>query len=436
MMMFKQLCPVALLTVLVSSSPVERATTDSVAILTAISQDPELSTFYSLLNSTGGASGIPGPPFEERFNSLADGRKYTAFAPVNSAFEALQPGVATALTTPASYVLLEAILRTHIVEGLVNPEEALNVNKSIISIEGIPLTFQSSGSTISINNQAALVSTESTPVGNGAIFKITSVLDPLVTIFGTDVGKNGSVIATTNPQVANDVPRDSQTIASLLASISELSTYTELLKTTSPSFFNLLDASLRTDKHISVFAPSNAASAAVGQTPKAIQPSNQPFTSYLLEYPFIDTTSAGQEKSIVGFPAIMRRDARGTVTSVNNAFVKGEPRFIVFPQRFLNINIVVGVDVHPTNIFKFVICFSALPVKPFVFLIFVFLRFVLFAVRRPVAVDELDHRAGHLFKGFEADVVDEKTEVVARSRYEARDSVLHWGLAVSTAVTS
>ena len=82
--MFKQLCPVALLTVLVSSSPVERATTDSVAILTAISQDPELSTFYSLLNSTGGASGIPGPPFEERFNSLADGRKYTAFAPVNS----------------------------------------------------------------------------------------------------------------------------------------------------------------------------------------------------------------------------------------------------------------------------------------------------------------------------------------------------------------
>lgn len=84
MMLFKQIYPFALLTILVSSSPLERATTEDVALLTAISQDPELSIFYSLFNSTGGASGIPGPPFEERFNSLADGRKYTAFAPVNS----------------------------------------------------------------------------------------------------------------------------------------------------------------------------------------------------------------------------------------------------------------------------------------------------------------------------------------------------------------
>ena len=84
-MLFKRICPVALLSVLVSSSPLERIeAADSLGLLTAISKDPELSIFYSLLNSTGGVSGIPGPPFEERFNSLADGRKYTAFAPVNS----------------------------------------------------------------------------------------------------------------------------------------------------------------------------------------------------------------------------------------------------------------------------------------------------------------------------------------------------------------
>lgn len=84
MTLLKRIHPFALLSVLVLSSPVERATMDNVALLTAISQDPELSIFYSLLNSTGGASGIPGPRFEERFNSLTDGRKYTAFAPINS----------------------------------------------------------------------------------------------------------------------------------------------------------------------------------------------------------------------------------------------------------------------------------------------------------------------------------------------------------------
>jgi len=65
-------------------SQYRRDGTDSIALLTAISNDPDLSTFYSLIKSTGGSSGIPAPTFEERFNSLADGRKFTAFAPVNS----------------------------------------------------------------------------------------------------------------------------------------------------------------------------------------------------------------------------------------------------------------------------------------------------------------------------------------------------------------
>lgn len=84
MMLFKRICLVALLAALASSSIIERATVDTLPLLTAISKDPELSTFYSLINSTGGTGGIPGPPFEERFNILADGRKYTAFAPINS----------------------------------------------------------------------------------------------------------------------------------------------------------------------------------------------------------------------------------------------------------------------------------------------------------------------------------------------------------------
>ena len=74
--------PAALLAVLAPSSMAEPDNT--APLLTAISQDPELSIFYSLFSSTGGTSGIPGPQFEERFNNPTDGRKFTAFAPVNS----------------------------------------------------------------------------------------------------------------------------------------------------------------------------------------------------------------------------------------------------------------------------------------------------------------------------------------------------------------
>ena len=85
-MLAKRIFPVALLSILAASSPVavERDTKDSAPLLTAISNDPDLSVFYSLIKSTGGSSGIPGPQFEERFNNLTDGRKYTAFAPINS----------------------------------------------------------------------------------------------------------------------------------------------------------------------------------------------------------------------------------------------------------------------------------------------------------------------------------------------------------------
>lgn len=53
-------------------------------VLTTISQDPDLSMFYSLFFKTG-FMGKPGPMFEERFNDprRLDGTKYTVFAPTN-----------------------------------------------------------------------------------------------------------------------------------------------------------------------------------------------------------------------------------------------------------------------------------------------------------------------------------------------------------------
>jgi uncharacterized surface protein with fasciclin (FAS1) repeats len=233
-----------------------------------------------------------------------------------------------ALTAPASYPLLETILRTHIAEGLFTNDDVSTPGKSVASIEGFPLTFDSAGDTIAINKQARLVSASSNVVGNGAIFKITALIDPFVDAFGTDVSKNGSTVATPDSKPANSISeaasQSSQTIASVLASSPDLSTFTELLNATSPDFFNLLAGSFPASKELSIFAPSNKVFKAMGGSARILQPSNQPFSSYLLKYPFIDTTSAGQEKSIAGFPATIRRDSMGAITSVNNAAVKGE----------------------------------------------------------------------------------------------------------------
>jgi uncharacterized surface protein with fasciclin (FAS1) repeats len=234
----------------------------------------------------------------------------------------------TALTAPASFSLLETILRTHIAEGLFTTDDVSTPGKSVACIEGFPLTFDSIGDTIAVNKQANLVSVSSTAVGNGAIFKITALIDPFVDVFGTDVSKNGSSLAGQKSESANTISEDaspiSGTIASVLASLPDLSTYTELLNATSPDFFCLLDGSFPAGKNISIFAPSNKVFEAMGGSARILQPSNHPFSSYLLKYSFLDTTSTGQEKSIAGFPATIRRGGTGAIMSVNNAVVKGE----------------------------------------------------------------------------------------------------------------
>ena len=221
------------------------------------------------------------------------------------------------MTAPASYSLLEFILRSHIVQGSITTEDVKTSGKSVTAIEGTPLTFNSAGETVSVNKQANLVSDSRTEVGNGAIFKITSVLDSFAGLYGADSLNNTT--STVYPASQNE-----GSIASALASQKDLSTYVELLNATYPDFLYLLDASLGQGKNLSIFAPRNAALAALGQSAKALQPSNNALSSYLLKYPFIDTTSTGQEKSIVGFPATVRRDGKGAITSVNNAAVKSE----------------------------------------------------------------------------------------------------------------
>lgn len=50
-------------------------------LLSTIATVPELSTFSSVVNASGGNQ--LNPALEERFNSVLDGRKYTALVPTN-----------------------------------------------------------------------------------------------------------------------------------------------------------------------------------------------------------------------------------------------------------------------------------------------------------------------------------------------------------------
>jgi hypothetical protein len=97
---------------------------------------------------------------------------------------------------------------------------------------------------------------------------------------------------------SEDASQNPETITSALASSPDLSTYRKLLNATSPDVFIMLDGSFPASETISIFAPSNKVFEAMGGSGRILQSSSQPFSSYLLKYPFINMTPAGQEKSI------------------------------------------------------------------------------------------------------------------------------------------
>lgn len=74
------MAPRYLLTVVVPAL-VAVVTAQDEPLLSTIATIPELSSFSAVILASGGSE--PNPAFEERFNSVLDGRNYTAFAPTN-----------------------------------------------------------------------------------------------------------------------------------------------------------------------------------------------------------------------------------------------------------------------------------------------------------------------------------------------------------------
>ncbi|GME65861.1 hypothetical protein GTA08_BOTSDO00201 [Neofusicoccum parvum] len=272
-------------------------------LLTTISKDPELSIFYSLFNSTGGAEGKPGPALEERFNDARDGRRYTAFAPTNEAFSQIPQEVVSLLIQPPSYELLLALLRTHIAQGFLSPSSLLT-DSPIETIQGFTLTFthptNSTDTTIATNANTtpssaspADLSTNpppsllhnpqghplTTPASNGLLYKTTHFLPPFPTYFGADAPASPPA-----PPPASLAP----TMASILETHPALSTLAAALRRVNPAFVARLAlfAADGDDGQTVFLAPGDAAWAALpaGAGASAVQPSNEGASAWLLGF--------------------------------------------------------------------------------------------------------------------------------------------------------
>ncbi|KXT13684.1 hypothetical protein AC579_8118 [Pseudocercospora musae] len=284
-------------------------------VLTTLASDPDLTSFYSLFNSTGGESGKPGPGFEERFNNPSTGVKYTIFAPTNDAIKKLPKSIIDNLIRPSSFELLSTILRNHIALGELGDAE-IGANEVIRFVGGFSIQFDASlgiesnpGTTkseIPVHHQANLLKDKSgQPIrlqaSNGAVYKIDSLLDEFATYFGIDA-----------PGTSNGTPplqTSAGTMDTVLRTDPGLSELNALYKKLDPDFLTRLSLSSKTP--LVYLAPSNAAfdllPAAARE--KFTEPSNFGATSFLLRHGLgTYDPKAGMVRSVDGFNVTIKGD--------------------------------------------------------------------------------------------------------------------------------
>jgi uncharacterized surface protein with fasciclin (FAS1) repeats len=106
----------------------------------------------------------------------------TVFAPVNSAFAALDAYTLNALLDPANIAILQAVLGNHVLDGAV-ASSALTDGGMVTTLGGGMLTFDLSGATPMVNG-ANIIATD-IETSNGVIHLVDAVLMPELNIVAT-----------------------------------------------------------------------------------------------------------------------------------------------------------------------------------------------------------------------------------------------------------
>ena len=136
-------------------------------VATAASNNPLLKTL------TATVTGAYNPKVD--LVDTLNGGEFTVFAPVDSAFEALDGKTLKALAKPANADMLSSILTYHVVPGQMTPDE---LSGSYKTAQGDKVSVSGSPDALTINGNEASVVCGGVQTGNATVYLIDSVLLP------------------------------------------------------------------------------------------------------------------------------------------------------------------------------------------------------------------------------------------------------------------
>lgn len=226
-------------------------------------------------------------------------------------------------TAAPAYPLFEAIVRTHIAEGLFT---SANITSGPVeAIEGFPLSAVASNNTdavVVVNDQAEIVAVD-TFASNGVVHQLDQVLNPFTAYFGISN-------ASTPPQATEA----QGTVADILLTDERLTSVRDVLLALQPDLVRTRLSLARPGGAPQIFAaPSYDAFAAAppGTAASSTAPSNQALSLLLYGFGLLDTDarfadldfSAGPLRIASAFTGInVTVSQAGAATFLNNAAIQ------------------------------------------------------------------------------------------------------------------
>lgn len=209
-----------------------------------------------------------------------------------------------ALTAAPAYPILEAILRTHIAEGLFTSADIVSASP-FEAIEGFPISVAVVGNngTILVNGQSRVVAVDAFAT-NGVVHQVDQVLNPFTAYFGISN-------ATSAPQ---STETSEGTVADIMRNDERLSNIRDVLQALNPDFITNRLGLMRADGLPQIFAaPSDIAfSVLPGEsTALAVAPSNQALSFQLFAFGLLSLNAP-----------LAALDFSGGPVSVANAFTE------------------------------------------------------------------------------------------------------------------
>lgn len=227
-----------------------------------------------------------------------------------------------AFTAAPAYPLLEAIIRTHIAEGLFT--SASVTSGPVEAIEGFQLSAVASGSTgaVFVNDQAEIVAVD-TFASNGVVHQLDQVLNPFTAYFGIS-----------NASTPSQATEAQGTVADILLTDERLTSIRDVLLALQPDLVRTRLSLADPGGAPQIFAaPSNDAFSAAppGTAASSTAPSNQALSLLLYGFGLLDTDarladldfSAGPLRIASAFTGInITASQAGGVAFLNNAAIQ------------------------------------------------------------------------------------------------------------------